>query len=710
MYQTFIPLLGMTFCICLFILVIQFLWQHIEKLVGKGIETSILLEMFFYLILNLIPMALPLAILLASLMTFGNLGEKLELLAIKASGVSLLKIMRPLIVLVVIITLGSFILQDRYAPGYRVKVNSLLYSIQNTTPEVDIPEGSFYDRLPGYSIYVKKKDLETRMLHDVMIYDLTAGNFKNMSLDICDSAIIQSSPNRDYMMITLFNGERYENINSTKSTTTNFPPHLKERYQKKQLTIVFNSEFNRTDESRYSDSHISKTMGQLVASKDSLALILDSLNILDRKLVLDMPIVKIGESTPSSKQEKQDTSKELVSNTTSTNQKNNPINDSLNAINPDYTYISVDSILNTFNVREKETIYSMALSEARGSVVNNLKYYHIEVPKPILQKNIRMHIIFWHKVITLSLSCLVFFFIGASLGSIVKKGGVGVPIIISIVLFIFYYMIDTIGYKLARDGEWYPWAGVWLSTFILVPISIFLTYKSTRESALFNVEAYNTFARKLLKVHSDPSRPILQEANPKFIPSMEQVGHFPQSIIDRFNEFDNKTLKDIVNNISKYNIDGMTYKQSQLLALAILKERDTYFFDVKVNNYDYKLSSRLVDYFNKNNKFVLIPLFILMLVSFVLYIFTSIQLLKWISVVFIVFYLSFWLKSLFYLSDLTKSINLDNNIDILEYFKKPLRKFLLKNAVGLLLLSPVTTFTIQKKLNKLLSIIENKYF
>lgn len=640
-YQTFLPVFAMTFGICLFIFIIQFLWQHIEKLVGKGLETSVLLELFFYAALNLIPMVLPLAILLASLMTFGNMGERLELLAIKASGVSLLKIMRPMIILVVGISIGCFFFQDKLAPKFKVKVASLFYAIKHKSPELDIPEGAFYNNLNGYSIYVKKKNLETHMLYDVIIYDTSSGGVENMSVDVCDSAIMKVAESKDFLTITMFNGERFQNIknevgrrnSSSGATGGEFVPYMQERFKQKDVTISFKGDFERIEESRYDDTHISKNLSQLQTSVDSMTLKLDSLNIIDRKTVASQSFISFRlveaykDSVAKAKEE--------------------------NIIEEFPLVLNLDSVYDSYSHNQKIDILATAASQARSQSGVNMTYYHFETPKPILQKRIRDHEITWHRMFTLPFACLVFFFIGAPLGSIIRKGGLGVPVIISVLLFIFYYIIDNIGYKMARDGVWPEWQGMWLSAAVLFPLGVFLTYKSMKESALFNAEVYGKFIRDFLKIQSNTSRNVTREPQLAEILSLEELQASEADVVS-FRSFDNNALKDIVHNYKSYGFDV----NAQYIALALLKERGTYFFDVRVNNYDYKYSKGLVKYFKENSLKRVIPIYIGTLLFFILSeFFTSLEYLSGVVFLGCAAYLFFYTKSAIYMSDFYTSIN-----------------------------------------------------
>ena len=553
-YQTFIPVFIMTFGICLFIFIIQFLWQYIADLVGKGLETSVILELFFYLSLSLVPRVLPLAILLASLMTFGNLGERLELLAIKASGVSLLKIMRPMIILVVGLSVGCFYFQNNLNPKFTVKVTSLLRSIKMKSPELEIPEGAFYN-LSGYSIYVKHKNQETRMLHDVIIYDTSNGGVKNMSVDVCDSAYMEFAESKDYLTITMYNGQRFQNLkdevgrSSQISDSATFIPYMRENFTRKEVVIPFEDEFERIEESRYDDTHIAKNMSQLQYSVDSMSLNLDSLNRIDRENVVRQPFVAHRRAQPyvdSIAKIKEEPSVAVTS----------PL------------IFDFDSVFNTFAQVQKADVLSTASSEARSQSGSHLMYYHIDMPKPILQKRIRDHEIAWWRMFSIPFSCLVFFFIGAPLGSIIRKGGLGVPVIISVLLYITYYILYNIGYKMSRDAVWPIWQGILLGESIMFALGIFLTYKSTKESALFAPEKYKYFFRKIFFVKEYREDLFVLDNNTINIPAVQDVTT-DAKMIDDFRGQSFEVLWDMAQNYREYGHD----ETMRLLSIAVLHEK-----------------------------------------------------------------------------------------------------------------------------------------
>ena len=265
----------MTFFICLFIILMQFLWRYVDELVGKGIEMPVLAELFFYAAVSMVPMSLPLALLLASLMTFGNLGERLELLAIKAAGVSLLHVMRPLVIVVALIAVGAFFFQNDILPKAQVKMYTLLYSIRQKSPELDIPEGVFYDQINGYNLYVKEKDRKTGMMRDMMIYDLSGG-FDNAMVILADSGKLKLTEDKQYLFLTLYSGESFENLKSQR-TAVNSVPYRRETFSTKEILIPFDAGFNRMDDGVMQNQYIGKDMHELRTSIDSMTLRTDSI-------------------------------------------------------------------------------------------------------------------------------------------------------------------------------------------------------------------------------------------------------------------------------------------------------------------------------------------------------------------------------------------------------------------------------------------------
>lgn len=482
MLQTFLPLFIMTFGICLFIVLMQFLWRYIDDMVGKGLGIPVLGEMFFYAALFLLPMALPLAILLASLMTFGNLGERLELLAMKSAGVSLIHIMRPLIITIGIISIGAFFFQNNAMPVVQVKLYSLLYSMRQKSPELDIPEGVFYGEITGYNVYVKEKNNQTGLLKDVMIYDYSKG-FNNARVILADSGRLKTSADKLFLVLSLFNGESFENLSEGQTGSNNRKtavPYRRETFSTKDILIDFDANFTRTDESFMQNQYMGKQLKDLQTSIDSMTVRLDSIKAINSKNVYDMSYKKTF-SKP--KRELAQQAETGTGNTATAND-----TDSLTKIsNEPVKIINFDSLYKA----EAPSGQAALLVRAKSNIESvKADYYFKAATLGDEAYKVRRHLTEWHKKFTLSFACMVFFFIGAPLGAIIRKGGLGMPVVISVILFIFYYIIDNIGFKMARDGIWEAWEGMWLSSAILAPLGIFLTYKAVNDSVILNADTY----------------------------------------------------------------------------------------------------------------------------------------------------------------------------------------------------------------------------
>ena len=487
MLESFLPLFLMTFVISLFLVVMQFLWKYVEDMVGKGLDTNVLLEMFMYAGLQLVPLALPLAILLASIMVFGNLGERFELLAIKSAGVPLLKTMKPLIVLIAFISVGAFFYQNYAMPRIQVKFYSLLISIRQKSPELDIPEGVFYKGIDNYNIFVQKKNRKTGMLYDVMIYDVSKG-FVNMAVIVCDSASMKLSDDKLSLAFTMFKGQQFQNFQSenmgTDSRSREFVPYSRENFKRKQMLIPFDANFNRMEGSELEESsgasYVSKNSAELKFSIDSMTLKMDSLNIVDRKQM------------------------KSSSHLSFRNSYNEDI-DSINALANSFDIAPVDTILFNETFDKQSSILRGAISKAEN---NNNEFLFRSMSKVNTQRAINRHWVEWHRKFTLSFACLIFFFIGAPLGSIIRKGGMGMPIVVSVILFIIYYILDNVGYKMTRDGVWIHWVGMWFSSFILLPLGVFLTYKAMNDSVILNADAYLGFVKKIFFIRETRHYPM----------------------------------------------------------------------------------------------------------------------------------------------------------------------------------------------------------
>ena len=461
----------MTFMICVFILLMQFVWMHIKDLVGKGVEIGVLAEFFIYAVASVVPLALPLAILLASLMTFGNLGEKTELTAMKAAGISLFRIMRPLTISLMFICGGAFLFSNYVLPVSQVKLWALIFSLRQKSPELEIPQGEFYDGIDGYNIYVRHKDPKKGMLYDMMIYDYSEG-FQNATVMVADSGQIYFTEDNKYLLLRLYSGESFENLDRKQKRATKSEkniPYRRESFAQKQLLIDFNMEFNRYDEKTLGDQHVSKNVSELVYS-------IDSVDVLAHKRSAEQSTVLVENRYFGRERQASRNLNEEVTGA------------------PDNRVFDVDTLLASMSGDERYRSATAAVEKAK-SQREQVDYNALMLDD--YQRYIRRHEIELHRKFTLAFACLVFFFIGAPLGAITRKGGLGMPVVISVVMFIIYYIIDNTGYKMAREALWPCWAGMWLSSMVLLPIGIFLTYKAATDSALFSPEAWIKLFGKL---------------------------------------------------------------------------------------------------------------------------------------------------------------------------------------------------------------------
>ncbi|MDE5567796.1 MAG: LptF/LptG family permease [Muribaculaceae bacterium] len=476
MLQSFLPLFIMTFFICLFVVLMQFLWRFVDEIVGKGLSIDIIGELFFYAALTMVPTALPLAVLLASLMTFGNLGEKFELTALKASGISLFKIMRPLIILMACIAVGAFFFQNNVLPVAQAKMYTLLFSVKQKTPEVEIPEKSFYDQIPNINLYIDHKNPETGMLYGMILYDITRG-MDNSRVILADSGSISFTEDKKHLFLQLYSGEMFENLreNTMGVTASGYMPFRREQFDDKQIYMAFDANFNRLDEGGMRSQFVGQNISQLRHSIDSIGARVDSIGSVYAAEILSIPVMGVTLTTS-----------EIRGDTTVTVSRPTVAME---------TPLDLDSIFNSPSPSYAKTYLNQALSKARRQ---KLDYEYRSLALSEEAKIMRRHDIEMQKKFTLSFACIIFFFIGAPLGAIIKKGGLGTPLVISVLLFIVYFIIDNSGFKMARDGKLEVYQGMWLSSFVLLPLGIFFTYKAVGDSAVFNVDAYRNFINRLI--------------------------------------------------------------------------------------------------------------------------------------------------------------------------------------------------------------------
>lgn len=468
--KSFCLLFAGTFFICLFIFMMQFLWRYVDELVGKGLEMTVLAQFFFYSGLTLVPASLPLAVLLAALITFGNFGERFELLAMKAAGISLLNIMRPLIIFIAFVCCLSFYFQNVVGPKAQTKLWTLLLSMKQKSPEVDIPEGVFYDEIDGYNLYVKQKDRKTGMLYDVLIYNFDKG-FENAQIIKADSGRLEMTADKQHLYLHLYSGEQFENLKSQTMNQRNVP-YRREAFSEKHAIIEFDSDFNMMDEGIMSNQSNSKDMRMLQAGIDSIAQRNDSVG---RSYFNDAVnnVYRIGNAPNHS----------------------DSVKLQQEALGP----VNLDSIYHSGTLLDRQRWLSAARNRAEMAQ-NDWNFKSLNLKQS--DYSLRRHQTAWHEKITLSLACMIFFFIGAPLGGIIRKGGLGMPVVVSVLIFIIYYIINNTGYKMARDGQWVVWMGMWTSTAVLSPLGAFLTYKSNNDSVVLNADAYVNWFKRVMGIRS----------------------------------------------------------------------------------------------------------------------------------------------------------------------------------------------------------------
>ena len=466
MLRQFLMLFAGTFFISLFVLMMQFLWRYVDELIGKGLSIEVLGQFFWYMGLMMVPQALPLAILLASLITMGNLGESSELTAIKASGISLLKSLRGLIIFSCFIAGCSFVFQNNIGPMANMQLRQLLLSMKQKSPELEIPEEVFYGGIPNCNLYVQHKDLETGMLYGVMIYRMTE-SFEDAAIILADSGRLQSTADKMHLKLTLYSGEWFENMRSQEMAGNANVPYRRESFISKVILLDFDNGFNLAEASGIAQMAAAQSLPQLIEHIDSVKHVGDSLG---HVMAADMK--RSAFETP--KMSKGDSVKAVAM--------------------ADKETAMLDTVYNRLSPEQQRSVMQRAASrvqmatmdtEFRGMVANDVGSRERDYRLEVINK------------FTLSLTCLIFFFIGASLGAIIRKGGLGVPVIISVLVFIVFYILDNTGTRMAKQASWTIAFGKGLAPAVLIPIAVFVTYKANKDSVVFNMDAYRMFFMRL---------------------------------------------------------------------------------------------------------------------------------------------------------------------------------------------------------------------
>ena len=529
-----------TFFICQFVLMMQFLWRYIDELIGKGLSLDILAQFFWYMGLMLVPQALPLAILLASLMTFGNLGESSELTAIKAAGISLMQAFRSLIVITVLIMFASFVFQNNIGPKANMKISQLLVSMKQKSPELEIPEGIFYDGIPNCNLYVQKKDIKTGKLYGIMIYRMT-DSYEDAAIILADSGMMQSTAEKKHLLLSLWSGEWFENMRSSEIGNSAAIPYRRETFISKKIVLDFDADFNMTDASSLSNNAKAKSLAQISFALDSLNHMSDSVGhaFFNETSTRFYAIPKV---------EKKDSIAQVKK-----------------ALAKSY---NIDSIFQRLPADQKAIVVNNANSTVQQEL-GDLDF------KAMLTNDtnqvLRQHKIEAINKFTQSLVCLIFFFIGAPLGAIIRKGGFGFPVIISVLVFIAYFILDNTGYRMSRSGMWAIWFGKGLAPAVLGPLAIFVTYKATNDSAVFNMDLYREFFTRLLGIRIKrhvSSKEVIINA-PRYSDDRERLAQISEDITLYNKEHRLKRLPNFINVFFKYKPDHEIKRISQELEAII---------------------------------------------------------------------------------------------------------------------------------------------
>ena len=483
-----------TFFICQFVLMMQFLWRYVDELIGKGLSMEVLAQFFWYMGLMLMPQAFPLAILLSSLIAFGNLGESSELTAIKAAGISLMQSMRSLIVIVIAISCISFYFQEVIGPRAFISFQQLLLSMKQKNPEVEIPEGIFYDGIPNSNLYVQKKDLNTGMLYGIMIYRMNGG-YEDAAVILADSGRIQATAEKKHLKLTLYSGEWFENMRQSGLNVSANIPYRRETFSTKTILLDFDGGFNMAEAGGIASDARSKGLGKILHDLDSIREFNDSVGHAyyneAKSYTFNGPVM--------SKQDSIKAAQKVAQNTA-----------------------TIDTLYLRLSGDQRQNVMRQAASDAQ--LANSNLEFKSEYSF-YLNREERMHEMEAINKFTLSLSCIIFFFIGAPLGAIIRKGGLGVPVIISVLVFIVFYILDSTGMKMARDDNWTVWFGKLLGTVVLSPLALFFTHKANNDSVVFNVDLYKELAMHILglrtKRHITRKEVIIED--PKYLTDAEML-------------------------------------------------------------------------------------------------------------------------------------------------------------------------------------------
>ncbi|MFI3268906.1 MAG: LptF/LptG family permease [Rikenellaceae bacterium] len=460
----------LTFFIVMFVLMMNFVWRYIDELVGKGLDAPIIIELMSYAMVNMIPLGLPLSLLLAAIMTMGNLGENYELLAMKSAGMSLLRIIEPLIYVIAFISVGSFFIVNDLVPYSNKKMYSIIYDIRRQKQVIEFKDGLFFNGIENMSIRVGKQDPKTKLLRDVLIYDNRAIN-GDMTTTVADSGYIRLSDDKSMLLVTLFNGHTYEQTRSASWYNKSELRHNKFETQYGALPMEGFSMDQRTDSENFKGSQ-TMTITELQDDIDSLRKVVNTSTVKSYEPLLKQQIFARDHSV-------------LL------------LPDSLMVDKQGMAGIMALDSIDKLDLRSRQSVWSTARRQAKNS--RNM-FTHDEASTKQGLKRLYLSQVEWHRKLTTPISIIIFFLIGAPLGAIIRKGGLGMPIVVSVIFFVIYYIISLTGEKMAKEGTWVALGGMWFSAYILTPVAIYLTYKANSDSALFDRDPYIKAVKKLVNL------------------------------------------------------------------------------------------------------------------------------------------------------------------------------------------------------------------
>ncbi|MCD8305947.1 MAG: LptF/LptG family permease [Prevotella sp.] len=471
------------FVICQFVLMMQFLWRYVDELIGKGLSLKVMGQFFWYMGLMLVPQAMPLAILLSSLITFGNLGESSELTAIKAAGVSLMRMFRSLIIICAVTCVCSFVFQNYVGPEANLRLRQLLISMKQKSPELEIPEGIFYDGIPRSNIFVQKKDMDTGKLYGLTIYRMT-GSYEDQAIILADSGMLQTTADKKHLLMTLWNGEWFENMQSQEMGNKASVPYRRETFYNKEILIDFDDDFSLTDATMLANDARSKGLPQLIAAIDSLRQRQDSTGralFAEAERQFNRPNTNAGSYPARGARQGFSNAPKAKKNEALRNA--DDIDSVYNGLSDDARKAVITNVLGVVNNSKAELDFRGMIAKDYDTLIRTHRME--EIAK-----------------FTVALQCLLFFFIGAPLGAIIRKGGLGLPVIISVLVFIIYYILDNSSTRMVKIGELNLWIGCLLATVVLTPLAVYFTYKANNDSAALDFDAYKNVINRFLMIRA----------------------------------------------------------------------------------------------------------------------------------------------------------------------------------------------------------------